>query len=163
MTPGNRRAGLGFLLALACAACLPACGRQKDGDIKRTGEQFLTYMVSEDFTAAVSLLEPHYAQTLPPDKLKQSWGAITRLTGQFRRERGVRMEVRPEGRVVAITCEFENRTMDLWLVFDQQGKIVNLRLVKEGGSPSSGEKKAAPSAPAAPREPAGQPLAGSGV
>jgi len=144
------RARVAVFLALACAACLPACGRQKGGNIKPTAERFLTYLVSEDFTAAAALLEPGYAQQQNPDSLKRSWDTITRLTGQFKRERGVRTETTSKGRVVAITCEFERRTMDLWLLFDQQGRIIGMRLVSPGRSPSSDQEKGAPRAPKAP-------------
>ena len=148
-----QRGRVAVFLALACAACLPACGRQKGGDIKRTAERFLTYLVSEDYTAAASLLEPGYAQQQNPDRLKRNWDTITRLTGQFKRERGVRTETTPKGRVVAITCEFEKRTMDLWLLFDHQGRIIGVRLVSPN-APSSGQEKRAPRAPQAPSKPA---------
>ena len=147
------RARVAVFLALACAACLPACGRQKGGNIKPTAERFLTYLVSEDFTAAAALLEPGYAQQQNPDSLKRSWDTITRLTGQFKRERGVRTETTPKGRVVAISCEFERRTMDLWLLFDQQGRIISMRLVSPGRSPASDQEKRAPRTPNAPSKP----------
>jgi hypothetical protein len=124
-------------LAIACLVGAPGCGRGGGGNIEKTADRFLTYLVGEDYTAATSLLETGYAKKLTPDRLKQSWVIFRRQVGEFKRERGVRTETDPSGRVVAITCEFEQRSMDLWLVFNAQGQITGLHFVAPGTKPSA--------------------------
>jgi hypothetical protein len=106
--------------------------------VSKTADGFLTSLVAEDFTAATSLLEPGYAQKLTPGRLKQSWEIFRRIVGEFKRELGVRTENDPKGPIVAITCEFERRTMDLWLRFNSAGQIVDVRFVAPGKTPSLG-------------------------
>ncbi|MFB3882600.1 MAG: DUF3887 domain-containing protein [Armatimonadota bacterium] len=130
-----RRALILTCVALSCLAVVAGCGNGSRD--KQTAERFLDYLVGEDFTAATGLLEPGYAKQLPPDRLKQSWTIFRRLAGEFRRERRVRTGSDPSGEVVAITCEFERRTMDLWLVFNSKGQITDMHFVAPGTRPSA--------------------------
>jgi len=139
-----RRMVWAICLSLVCLSGLSACGRSKGGNVSKTADGFLTSLVAEDFTAATSLLEPGYARKLTPGRLKQSWEIFRRTVGEFKRELGVRTENDPKGPIVAISCEFERRTMDLWLRFNSAGQIVDVRFVAPGKTPSSEKRQPAP-------------------
>jgi hypothetical protein len=142
-----KRATTVICLALTCVICAAGCGRGGRGNVERTADQFLTYLAGEDYTAATKLLEPGYARQLTPDRLKQSWAVFRRTVGRFKRERAMRTETGPRGRVVAITCEFEQRTMDLWLAFNGEGQITDVHFVAPGTKPPSPSEQPKPPSP----------------
>ena len=139
-----KRATTVIWLALICVV---GCGRGGGAHIERTADRFLTYLVGEDYTAATKLLEPGYAQKLTPGRLKQSWVIFRRTVGEFKGERRLRTETDPSGRVVAITCEFEQRTMDLWLQFNAKGQITSVHFVTPGMKPSAPSVQPKPPSP----------------
>jgi hypothetical protein len=61
-------------------------------------------------------------------KLEEAWGSLSRM-GAYRGQAGTRTATERGFEVVYVTCSFENGSVDVKVVFDQQGKVSGLWFV----------------------------------
>ena len=95
---------------------------QTDTTVEKAKE-FVELVTMKDFSKAANMFaEVLYAQ-MPEDKLMALWNSIEMQSGKYLNTTDVFTEKMREYRIVIQTCQFENASLDLRLVFDSEEKI----------------------------------------
>ncbi|MBD1938781.1 alpha/beta fold hydrolase [Microcoleus sp. FACHB-68] len=88
--------------------------------------QFVELLVQEDFAGATGNFDSQMQASFPPDKLRETWTAITGQVGKFEKTAGIRSEKDGEYDIVFVTSEFEKATLDIKIIFNSNQQIAGL-------------------------------------
>jgi hypothetical protein len=122
------------LLLLAGLACPPlsGCGGSEQAastpGLGDKGARFVTLLAEGKFDEAATWLDPAMSAAMPSAKLEDTWGSLSRM-GTYRGQAGTRTATERGFEVVYVTCSFETGSVDVKVVFDQQGKVAGLWFV----------------------------------
>jgi dienelactone hydrolase len=105
------------LVTLAVLA-LPAAAAEGEAARKATAEALVAALAKGDFAAAGKDFDGAMKKALPEDKLKETWAAIQKQVGPFKKQLGVRAEAGKKYQFVYVTCHFEKMDLDARVVFD---------------------------------------------
>ena len=89
-------------------------------------EQFVELLVKGQFAKAVEGFDTAMKESLPTDKLAQTWRTTTGQAGLFKQQLGTRLEKFLGSDIVFVTCEFEKGPMDVKVVYDSNRKVSGL-------------------------------------
>lgn len=98
-------------------------------DLVPKAESLVTAMAEGDYEGAGKDFDAVMSNGLPPEKLKEVWDQTISVTGGFKGTKGTRSENILVYKTIYVTCEFENMTMDVKVVFGRSGKVCGLWLV----------------------------------
>jgi dienelactone hydrolase len=87
---------------------------------------FLKLLVEGQFDRAAADFTSEMLKALPPDKLKDTWDQLTRQTGTYQKETGIRVTQSGKFKVVIITVQFEKAPLDVKVTYDSNGKVAGL-------------------------------------
>jgi dienelactone hydrolase len=89
---------------------------------------FITLLAKEDFKAAGKDFDDAMVKAVPTEALEKLWTELIKEWGAFKKQGAVVREKMQRYDAVIVTCEFENLTWDLCVVYDPDGKIGGFRL-----------------------------------
>lgn len=98
-------------------------------NLKSEASRVVSLMAQEQFTKATKNFDPTLQQTLPPEKLRQTWQGLIAEAGPFKQQLENRTEVINNQRSILVTCQFENARKGIRLTFDQDQKVTGLSLI----------------------------------
>lgn len=86
------------------------------------------------FSSAVEHFDATMKGVMPSNKLQEAWTSLITQAGSFKRQVAVRAASFQQFRIVFVTCEFEKATLDVKVVFDNEGRIAGLFFVPSQAS-----------------------------
>ena len=104
----------------ASAAEMPADG------LEQTAGQLLQLMVAGKYEEATKDFDTQVSPAMPPEKLKQTWEAVTAQVGALQEQTAVRRSQSGPHRVIDVDCTFEKSPLVFRLAFDQEHKIAGM-------------------------------------
>src|SRR5436190_6853925 len=108
--------------------CLVVAG-QTIADPTARATTFVTALSRREFSTAVADFDETMRNVLPADKLKAAWENVETQFGQYQKQTGTRIETRDKLQIVFVTCQFENRLLDVRVVYSAEMKIAGLQFV----------------------------------
>ena len=115
----------------ASAAEMPADG------LEQTAGQLLQLMVAGKYEEATKDFDTQVSQAMPPEKLKQTWEAVTAQVGALQEQTAVRRSQSGPHMVIDVDCTFEKSPLVFRLAFDQEHKIAGMFFLPPQGNPAS--------------------------
>jgi hypothetical protein len=104
----------------------PALARSQTEEIDTMAREFVDLLVKEEFESATALFDKTMNNALPVEKLRQTWTGLLSQVGRYKKRIGTRDQKVQQYDVVFVTCEFEQATLDVKVVFDSAKKIAGL-------------------------------------
>ena len=98
-------------------------------ELVQQAQEFVDLMTKGEFSKATRNFDSVMIKAIPEEKLEQVWQAIIKQAGKFIARKGVRTEEMPEFDIVYVTCQFENTSLDVKVVFSNDKKITGLWFV----------------------------------
>jgi uncharacterized protein len=95
---------------------------QQDRTVEKAKE-FVKLVTMKDFLKASDMFAEALLSQMPEDKLMVLWNSIEMQSGKYLETTDVFTEKMREYIIVIQTCQFENASLDLRLVFDSEEKI----------------------------------------
>lgn len=83
-------------------------------------------MTAGQFAAIEAQFTDQMKAALPEGRLATSWNGLAAQVGAFQKQTGTREEEAGGFHVGIVTCAFERATLDVRVVFDQEGRIAGL-------------------------------------
>ncbi|HEY6327748.1 MAG TPA: alpha/beta fold hydrolase [Blastocatellia bacterium] len=125
-----------FILLAAMAVGAPLSIRaQERPDLIPSAKVVVSQMASGDFDGAISTFDATMKALSPPDKLKQAWELLALQYGPFKAQTGARQQRAPRYDVVFVTCQFENGSIDIKLVYTDAKEITGMFFLPAGNTP----------------------------
>lgn len=91
-------------------------------DITDRAKAFVDALAAADYEYAWTYLHPILQAEIPPTRIEQKWQALLRRTGPFER----RLNTQTQRNLVIVKVKFGRTTDDLFVVFDNQGRIYSV-------------------------------------
>ena len=123
------------------------------GDLEQAAGQVLQLMVAGKYEEATKDFDTQVSQAMPPEKLKQTWEAVTAQVGALQEQTAVRRSQSGAHMVIDVDCTFEKSPLVFRLAFDQEHKIAGMFFLppQENTAPATEsvaeEKGSAPQSP----------------
>ena len=114
-----------ILMTMTCVAVLLAAGCGKPS-ATQLAEGMVDSMAKGDFAAATKDFDANMKAAMSAEKLGQTWSQVTALAGAFKSRTGSREAQEAGFQIVYVTCQFENASWDIKVVFDRDGKVGGL-------------------------------------
>ena len=86
-----------------------------------------------EFEAVYQSFNQVMAQALPLEKLKEIWTQVTSQVGELKGITKTRVAEEGGYKVVYVTCEFAQTSLDLKIAFDSEGKVAGLFFLPPSG------------------------------
>ena len=96
---------------------------------KAPDNEFVKLLVEQQFSAATENFDETMKNTLPPEKLEETWKLTTSQIGPFKQQIGLRTEKQLGYDIVFITCEFEKGHLDIKVVYNDKKQVAGLFFV----------------------------------
>lgn len=104
----------------------PFGGFSATTDLNALGTQFVELLAEEAFADAAGRYDMTMRQALPESKLRQSWEALQRQAGPFKKRLYTRTLKLGGYDVVLVTCQFEQSKVDIKVVLNARGEVSGL-------------------------------------
>ncbi len=116
---------------LCCILCLLAmCGQpaQEAGAVDLTAQagDFVDLLVQGEYARVVDLFDGKMREALPEGKVEEMWAALQEKYGPFQRQVGMRQTKEHGFDCVYVTCSFEEKNIDIKVVYDKEQKVAGL-------------------------------------
>lgn len=125
-----------FLFLSMITGCGQSAAPDTDtGDAKdniATAEAFLNHILAKEFDAAREEFDETMSAQVDAKKLEELWTALINQVGAFKEHTDSREEKNDEYQMVYLTCNFEKQSLDIRVVFDDDGNIAGFQYVPVG-------------------------------
>lgn len=121
MNRWTRTASMAVLMAAMLWMMLPAASRSQPA-FTQIAKRMVEAMARGDFQTAVAGFDQTMQTVMPADKLKQVWSSL----GTFQMCTGARETQEAGHRMVYVTCRFAERSLDMKVVVNADGKVGGL-------------------------------------
>jgi hypothetical protein len=118
-----------FMVLMAVVLGGTYAGAAPSGDLPSAGGQFVGLLVKGDFAGATAQFDATMKAALPEQKLRETWQALQKQAGLFKRQVRTRVETQEGYQIVLVTCQFERVLLDTKVVFDNKRQIAGLFFV----------------------------------
>jgi hypothetical protein len=98
-------------------------------DLITLATSFVDSLAKEDYASAFKMFDTTMARAMPPEKLRETWKTLLTQVGTFKRQAGNRTEKSGQFDIVYVTCEFEQATLDIKVVFNSAKEVSGLWFV----------------------------------
>lgn len=95
-------------------------------DFETLARAFVDLLAAGDFDKAAENFDDKMAQVLPPEQLQEVWASLVDQVGPFQQQLGIRTEEQEGYRVVYVTTQFAQATLDTQIAIDPSGQIAGL-------------------------------------
>ena len=104
----------------------------KDTPIEATAQSFTEELAAGRWVQARSRLQIDFQKELAPSDLERKWTKLTRISGGFRSVKdAVAASQVGEQQLVLVCVEFAKATTNLFVIFDDQGRIINVDISRD--------------------------------
>ena len=104
----------------------------KDIPIEATAQSFTEELAAGRWVQARSRLQIDFQKELAPGDLERKWTKLTKLSGGFRNVKdAVVASQGGEQQLVLVCVEFGKATTNLFVIFDDQGSIINVDISRD--------------------------------
>ena len=104
----------------------------KDIPIEATAQLFTEELAAGRWVQARSRLQIDFQKELAPGDLERKWTKLTKLSGGFRNVKdAVVASQGGEQQLVLVCVEFGKATTNLFVIFDDQGRIINVDISRD--------------------------------
>jgi hypothetical protein len=104
----------------------------KDIPIEATAQSFTEELAAGRWVQARSRLQIDFQKELAPGDLERKWTKLTKLSGGFRNVKdAVVASQGGEQQLVLVCVEFGKATTNLFVIFDDQGRIINVDISRD--------------------------------
>ena len=104
----------------------------KDTPIEATAQSFTEELAAGRWVQARSRLQIDFQKELAPGDLERKWTKLTKLSGGFRNVKdAVVASQGGEQQLVLVCVEFGKATTNLFVIFDDQGRIINVDISRD--------------------------------
>lgn len=104
----------------------------KDIPIEATAQRFTEELAAGRWVQARSRLQIDFQKELAPGDLERKWTKLTKLSGGFRNVKdAVVASQGGEQQLVLVCVEFGKATTNLFVIFDDQGRIINVDISRD--------------------------------
>lgn len=104
--------------AIATDVASPALVAQ-NADTQAIAEMFVDALAAGDIEGAREFVNPLVKKDWSESAMRQDWQDVLAMAGAFQN----RLSSRVENEVVIITAQFENKTSDIFVIFDESGQV----------------------------------------
>ncbi|MFQ5721616.1 MAG: DUF3887 domain-containing protein [Candidatus Aminicenantales bacterium] len=91
--------------------------------------EFVLLLERGEFPQAVKLFDKVMSKAMSSEQLKRAWESLTTQVGAFKKQTEVRQQSSEKFDIVSVTCQFENASLDIKVVFDENKQIAGLWFV----------------------------------
>lgn len=126
-----------FVLLLTVTACIlllaglnTATAQPQDLSVK--AGKFVTLLSEGAYESATGMFDETVKSALPKEKLEEVWQGLQSQIGVFKTQGDTRTGKIQENDVVYVPCQFEKTSLDIKIVFDQEGMIAAFYTVPPG-------------------------------
>jgi fermentation-respiration switch protein FrsA (DUF1100 family) len=113
--------------ALLPLPLLPGCGGKKEAgkedDLTVRARAMVEALASGDYATPLESFDAAMRENMPEEALKQTWESLQQVAGPLQEITGTRTEEIEGYRAVFLTCRFEAWTLDIKVVFNQEGMV----------------------------------------
>lgn len=95
-------------------------------NLQKEGVDFINQLVEGDYSEACRGFDPNMAQAMPEVRLKETWLQLIGMAGSFQTISACKGTQRGEKYLVTVTCRFDKSSLDMYVVFNQDGQIGGL-------------------------------------
>ncbi len=95
-------------------------------DLTTLGAQFVDLLVKKDFAAAETQFDSAMKSAMPEATLRSVWEDLLTKNGPYQKQLPARVEKQDGYDVVLVTCQFQNQSLDLKVVYDSQKRVTGL-------------------------------------
>lgn len=88
--------------------------------------EFVQLLTTGQFTAATENFDETMKNALPAEKLQELWQSTIDQTGPFQKQLGSRTETQDDFDIELVTCQFENGTLDVKVVYNAENQVAGL-------------------------------------
>jgi hypothetical protein len=88
--------------------------------------EFVELLATGQFPAATESFDETMKNALPPEKLQELWESTVSQIGLFKKQLGSRTEKEADFDIVLVTCQFENGTLDVKVVYNTEKQVAGL-------------------------------------
>jgi len=122
-----------FALLAGCAPATPAAPSATPvltppsfADLIPIAQAFVKDLSSQNFESAFSRFDANYKTAMTLPTLKSTWQQLLSLSGAFQNQVAVKTSFVQGKPVVAVTCDFDNGTMDIMVAFNNNSQIIGM-------------------------------------
>jgi hypothetical protein len=88
--------------------------------------EFVQLLTNGQFTTATESFDETMKNALPAEKLQELWESTVSQIGPFKEQLASRTEKQAEFDIVLVTCQFENSTLDVKVVYNAEKQVAGL-------------------------------------
>lgn len=115
---------------LIISISMSLCGEQKTEtpalDLTSKAKDFVAMLAQEDYAGVVATFDTKMKSVMPESKVAEAWTSIQSQVGMFKKQTGVRQTKEQGFDVVYVTCEFEQRKVDIKVVYNSSQQVSGL-------------------------------------
>lgn len=116
------------------AGCGSAAEEPSPEELTAKATTLVESMTVGDFSATTEDFDSTMKSVLPPERIEEEWEALATNLGAFQEQTGTRIEGEDGYEVVYVTCEFEDSSVDVKVVFNDENQVAGLFFVPVSGS-----------------------------
>ncbi len=126
------------------AGTAPNVTPQAGNDLAKTAATIVEQLAKGAYTAVVAAFDPALKASVSEDVLKQSWQQLIDQLGAYQAQTGTQTGTVQSYQSVWVTCQFQNGSMDVQLLFNAQGRAVGMHFVPAGSGSVTPQPYVAP-------------------
>jgi len=104
---------------------------QNKTDHQEIAKRILVLLQKNEYSKVVEYFDSTYATRLTSEKLEKAWKSVINLVGGYVKTNEIRDSSISNFLIVVQRCEFEKKVINLKIVFNLQGKIVNFSVLPD--------------------------------
>lgn len=115
-----------------CVVGYEAAAQVKESELtelQKSAKQFIEYMEKGKFEKATKDYDEAMKKAMPADKLDETWKKVLSQVGSFKKQTAYRTVKIKEYDAVLVTCEFENQTLDIRVVYNSKKQVSGLQFL----------------------------------
>ena len=114
------------LLVTGCSSRLPSEPMKTREELEEIARTFVISLAEDKYDDACELLDKKMEKALPASELKKIWTSLLSQAGNWGQITGMEFAEESGYRVIYVTGLFENGSVDIKVVFDDEAKIAGL-------------------------------------
>jgi hypothetical protein len=95
-------------------------------DLSAAGAAFVDLLAKKDFATAETRFDSAMKSAMPEATLRAAWGELLGKAGPYQKQLRTRVEKQAGYDVVLVTCQFENKVIDMKVVYDSGRQVTGL-------------------------------------
>ncbi len=124
-----RKLAIFIVLAVFLFSGCAAKGDAEDKTFITAAEAFLTHLTKGEYEAARENFDDAMLDQVTAEGLEEMWNGLTAQIGAFEKQTASRTTEEGGYRMAYLTCAFAEETIDMRIVFNEDGQIAGLQFL----------------------------------